>query len=322
MQHEQKALRMLAAVLLVAALCFTRVPSIGDKAIIRAVLLQENGGMWSVGLLCMQPGSAADSAEATEQMDISWGSGETLPAALAQAEQGLAGTANYKLCDLTAICGAPSMELLRTFATQAAASGKGRLAARVVYCAAPIAAFRQEDMDSSALYAALTAEKNSAPRLYQAESGTLLMPMVRLESGLPETAGAVCLTETAFCTLTQREAEAAFLLQNGQGTISLVQNGGTEKIQLMLGTEVKGGIAAVRAYGLISGLPRQEAAQQAALAAAQATLAARLAEVQRVLQEEAGADLLHTAAFQAQALEQTHRGEPLSFTWYVRLWGL
>ncbi len=322
MKRDKRAQQILAAVLLIAALCFTRVPSIGDKAIVRAVLLEENGGVWSVGLLCMQPGSAADSGEAIEETGVSWGSGETLPAAIAEAEHGLSGTASYKLCDLTAICGAPSMELLRAFAAQAASFGKGRLAARVVFCAAPAGALRREGIDLTALYTVLNAEKNSAPRLYQAKSGTLLMPRVRLKDSVPETAGALCLTETAVCTLTPQEAEAAFALQSGQGTISLTQSGGIEKVQILLGIEQKGSTAAVRVYGLASGLPQEKEAKKEALAAAQNTLAARLAEVQDILQTETGADLLRTDAFRVQAFGEAYRGVPLSLEWNVRLFGM
>jgi hypothetical protein len=319
MKHKTSGGRILAVVLLVAALCFGPIPAIGNKNIVRAMLVSHAGGEWTVGLICMQPGQAADSADAEEEMSSSWGSAAGLAEAFAEAESGLSGKAIYKLCDIAAIDGDAPMQTLHALSDYVSGSGSGRLAARVLYSAAPIADFENPDLDISTLYTGLEDAQADAPRLYQAAGKSLLAPCVQFQEddSLSEE-GAACLTDTGAAHLTKAEAQAAWLLQNSFRTLHLIEADCPLTIQSITGVAVEQNGEKIVVRGLVRGLPTEKEARAALLRQTEENLQQQLREAQSTL-EHAGVDAAHANAFITQACGvKAAKGRQTE--WDIRLW--
>ena len=92
-------LKVLAVFLLaIYCLAFFRADST-QESMIRAILLEQNEGGWTVGLLYQAPEASADSSKASAEIQFAAAQDSTLEKALTAAQEALPQAANYRLCD-------------------------------------------------------------------------------------------------------------------------------------------------------------------------------------------------------------------------------
>lgn len=70
-----------------------------EKSMVRALILQPDGGRWAVQMLYQFPEAAADASDAVAEIRSCSAEAETLELALHKAEHELPETANYRLCE-------------------------------------------------------------------------------------------------------------------------------------------------------------------------------------------------------------------------------
>ena len=189
-----------------------------QKSMVRAVLLEQQGTQWQVGLLYQAPEAAADAADASAALRFALGQGETLERAVSAAETLLPETANYRLCDYLLTPEDVQDSALSAYETLVLERQCGRTAARWMAMQFALDKFaeacREQEELPEKLLDKLKACSDRMPRLY-AHDGPVLLPVLKEPASLAER----CLLRVSGkrIFLPQEDAELYCLLQ-GMGT--------------------------------------------------------------------------------------------------------
>lgn len=189
-----------------------------QKSMVRAVLLEQQGTQWQVGLLYQAPEAAADAADASAALRFALGQGETLERAVSAAETLLPETANYRLCDYLLTPEDVQDSALSAYETLVLERQCGRTAARWMAMQFALDKFaetcREQEELPEKLLDKLKACSDRMPRLY-AHDGPVLLPVLKEPASLAERCLLRVSGERIF--LPQEDAELYCLLQ-GMGT--------------------------------------------------------------------------------------------------------
>ena len=181
-------LKVLAVFLLaIYCLAFFRADST-QESMIRAILLEQNEGGWTVGLLYQAPEASADSSKASAEIQFAAAQDSTLEKALTAAQEALPQAANYRLCDYLLLAPGCSWQTLGDYEALVQAQQCGRTAASVQVCGFDCEALSAESEESEKVLASLldTAKEAAeiSPHLYEKNlSQGLLLPRIVLENG-------------------------------------------------------------------------------------------------------------------------------------------
>ena len=181
-------LKVLAVFLLaIYCLAFFRADST-QESMIRAILLEQNEGGWTVGLLYQAPEASADSSKASAEIQFAAAQDSTLEKALTAAQEALPQAANYRLCDYLLLAPGCSWQTLGDYEALVLAQQCGRTAASVQVCGFDCEELSAESEESEKVLASLldTAKEAAeiSPHLYEKNlSQGLLLPRIVLENG-------------------------------------------------------------------------------------------------------------------------------------------
>lgn len=295
-QPGKAAVRLFWALALLAALCTGQVPGAGGKSMVRAVLLTQEEGLFHIALLAQAPAKAANSADAEEQLALCWGEGESLAQAYAEAEAQLAGTPDYALCDTVLAGGAAPLAALRAQAAFVEASGRGRLAARVLCWAGTAAQLRSAaEKDGTLcqrLFAAALREKQ-APRLYALLAGCPAVPAADWnQSSILCGESAMLLTDTGGVCLSGQAAALLRAVQRGAGQVTWTAGEHAYSLRLIASPRaLSPDAAALRLDVFADGLPADADARAAAMDRIAAALRENVGRFYRLGRQQ-GRDLL------------------------------
>lgn len=210
-----------AALLAVYCFAFFRADST-QESIVRAVMLEQNGSSWTVGLLYQAPEASADSSEASGEIRFVAVQETTLEKALAAVQKTLPQTPNYRLCDFLLLTPESSWQTLQDYEALVLNQQCGRTAAAVQFCGFSCAELSGESEESetilSSLLETVKAAEELSPRLYELNlTAGLLLPRLIIKDG--ETSLA---EEGAFLTRSgmeewENEKTELYRLLTGQG---------------------------------------------------------------------------------------------------------
>lgn len=230
---KQRCVRTLCYALLAGwCLLFLRCETT-EKSMVRAVYLARQDERWAVGLVYQSPEAAADASDASGALRLAGGSGQTLEAAVAKAENALPQTADYRLADYVLFPERTEDAVLSAYEDLVLERDCGRTAARLSCTGFDIEAFLQaceetEDLPDKLLNK-LKAGSAAMPRLY-AHTDSMLLPVLLLpEEGEGDLtvsgSGAIRTQNGAVRRLTENETEAIRLLTGTPGAHTFWLNG-------------------------------------------------------------------------------------------------
>ncbi len=159
----------------------------GDN-IVRAVLLEEEDGIYCVGVLYQDPEAAANSADAQVQLSLVYAEGESLATAFQALEQSAEKDFSYQMSDYLLLCNQCSKEVVDSYAAELQTTQRGRYAAQVSYLAQGIADVAEvlalHPEGGQTLLEALEHNTDVAPYLYETAQEnaqkSLVMPLLLL----------------------------------------------------------------------------------------------------------------------------------------------
>ncbi len=229
MKPLQKMKWLLCAFALAVVLYGSNVQSQGAQLYMaRAVLLEQSGTQYTVGVLYQDPEAAANSAEAQAPLKLAQGEGNSLAAAFQSLEQGLAAEVSYQLSDYLVLCGQCSKATVEEYAQQVQTTQRGRYSAQISYLSQDMAQLTQivQETPESAelLLEALTLSEQTAPALYEMAQETLVMPLFSVQSD-----GVLAAEKTSYLLSTEggtiyndTQTQLYYLLSSAQGQASFL----------------------------------------------------------------------------------------------------
>ncbi len=205
----QKVKVILLVFALILVLSMSDSGRLSDGYMVRAVLLQQEGNVYQVGVLYQDPEAAANSADVQASIKLARAEGDSLLAAFQALEQDFAAELSYQLSDYLLLCGACSKQTLAEYALQVQTTQCGRYAAQVSYLSQDLATLAvQIEQDAQLAQLLLeTLQAAQAPYLYQVSEETLVMPRYDLQED-----GALLPAQTMY-----------LLQESGAGTYDAVQ---------------------------------------------------------------------------------------------------
>lgn len=219
---SRRSLRLLAAAGLTVWFCLFLHWDNTEKSMVRALLAEQNGTGWTVGLLYQFPEASADSSEAEAAIRLCVGRGPELSEAVTAAEKALPQRADWRLCEYLLVGEESARQTLPACESLYLHQPYGRLASRVFGMSFSFAALEEKVEESDVLPEnLLQCAKDAAPaapRLYEQSRGFVL-PVIALEEE-----GAHCLPEALVLTAEQtgrlsvQQTEMALLLQHKSWT--------------------------------------------------------------------------------------------------------
>ncbi|MFI3168823.1 MAG: hypothetical protein R3Y06_02635 [Faecalibacterium sp.] len=181
----QKIKWILLALALGVGLCASAQSKASAGYMVRAVLIEQEGTVYQVGVLYQDPEAAANSADALAPFKLAQGQGESLSAAFQSLEQNFTQTLSYQLSDYLLLSGQCSKATVEEYAQQVQLTQQGRYAAEVYFLSQEIAdlaqTMAQNPEVAQALLEALEEYNQSGARLYEVSQETLIMPCVSMQ---------------------------------------------------------------------------------------------------------------------------------------------
>ncbi len=151
---------------------------------VRAILLEETGAGYTVGVIYQDPEAAANSAEVQAPFTFAQGEGESLAAAFQALAQNFAVPLSYQLSDYLLLCGQCSKETVDAYALDVQTTQQGRYAAQLSFIAQnidEIETILQENPEAAqTLLDRLEENDVVSPYLYQVAEETVVMPYLAL----------------------------------------------------------------------------------------------------------------------------------------------
>lgn len=231
MERKQRAVRIVGGALLVLAVLFLeKIPSVGEKSVVRGIAAEKAADQYTVYLFYQKAEPQADAADAREKMKLSLGEGTSLLQAFTQAEKRLEGAPVYQLCDLVAVSGRQTAQLMRGMVNLVSSSGRGRLSAHVLHLEALPDSWKDvQEEDVITLYHTLSSHGKSAPRLYETAAGAVLLPNISEQQDTLFADGAMMVpSEGALFELNENEMQFFLAVRSGRGQLRIQ----TEEMEL------------------------------------------------------------------------------------------
>lgn len=230
--RENSALQKIKWILLALAisvgLCASAQSQANAGYMVRAVLIEQEGAVYQVGVLYQDPEAAANSADALAPFKLAQGQGESLSAAFQSLEQNFTQTLSYQLSDYLLLSGQCSKATVEEYARQVQLTQQGRYAAEVYYLSQGIETVAQTMAQTpeaaQALLEVLEEYNQSGARLYEISQQTLVIPCVSMQED-----GRVAPIQTMYLLSTQggeyyneTQTQVYQLLSNAQGEVNFL----------------------------------------------------------------------------------------------------
>ncbi len=217
----------LLAVLVVAVWFASDLPKASESVMVRAVLLEEENGVYTVAVLYQSPQASADSASVQAQVLLEQASAQSLAGAFAQLEQAIASEVSYKICDYVLLCGQFSKSALEEYAAHLQSVQQGQLSARLCYTNRTTASIAEiakaDDTCAQTLLQSVEQGSDAAPRVYEAGSAQLVIPFVFIDTdnAIAQSEKLFLLADGKSSFLSEEEASYYRLLTEHSGTCIL-----------------------------------------------------------------------------------------------------
>lgn len=187
-----------------------------DKSMVRAMLVEQKGSAWNVGLLYQFPEAAADSSEADASVKFCFATGVTLERAQHAAESQLPQKANYRLCDYLLISTENTTDVLEVCTPLVQNHTELRVAVRVFAeefgCDQLAASVQKNKALPEALLSNVKALALTAPHLYEQNEGLLLPVLEQDENGIECKDKILLLSKQGVAELSADKTQMALLL--------------------------------------------------------------------------------------------------------------
>ncbi len=219
---------LLLGIALLVALWASSTQSQPQSYMVRAVVLDETGGQYTVGVLYQAPDAAANSADVQITYQLAQGQGDSLAEAVQAVEQAVGGQLSYQLSDYLLLASGCTPNTVQAYAALVQTAQCGRYSAKVSALSQDMAQLEaliaQTPQTASILLERLVEDGQNAPALYDVLEDALPMPLLNVQDD------GTLAAELLSCSLGAQgrvlydavQTQLYALLHTGQGTASFM----------------------------------------------------------------------------------------------------